>query len=97
MKSRCPSHHVDWVYGGYDDLLYNFVKTLPESIRRKVNSITEAESARRCAREVAGFSCEMGVNLDAFNKLGLMDRFVEFGCRHVRCRDIALCTTDYQE
>lgn len=98
LKARCASHHVEWISDGdYIELPYNFVKTLPESTRRRVDSIADAVSARRCAKEIAGFSCEMSASLDAYNKLGLMNRFVEFGCRHVRCQDIALCTTDYRK
>ena len=98
LKSQCPSQHVNWICDVcYDALLYNFEKTLPDSMRRMADSLADSASARRCAKEIAGFSCEMSESLDAYNKLGLMNRFVGFGCRHVRCSDIALCTTDYPE
>lgn len=98
LKSQCPLRHVNWICDVcYDELLYNFEKTLPDSIRRRADAIADTESARKCAMEIAGFSCEMSASLGAYNKLGLMSRFVEFGCRHVRCSDIALCATDYPE
>lgn len=91
LHRQCPTNHVDWIYDdGYDELVGGFVQTLPPSTQRKISSI--ADYARRCSKETAGFSCEMFVHLDAFNKLGLLKRFTAFGCRHYKCEDLALCT-----
>jgi len=91
LKRQCPSHHVDWVFdGGYDDLLGNFEQTLPPGTRRRVLEIEDY--SHRCAKETLGFSCEMSVGLDAYVKLGLLEKFVTFGCRHYRCVEIASCT-----
>lgn len=90
-KKMCPTHHVQWVLdGGYDSLIGDFVETLPQNVSRKVSLI--ANYAHRCASEQSGFSCEMSVHLDAFNRLNLMNRFAAFGCRNVACEEPALCS-----
>lgn len=88
LRHQCPSRHVPWVGdGGYDELLDEFDTSLSRSDFKKL----EAEEDFSPCREVNGFSCEMMVALDAYQRLGLMKRFVDFGCRHVRCEDIAVC------
>jgi hypothetical protein len=91
LKRQCPANHVDWVEdGGYDELLDDFGRSLPRGLNRKVSAIASPEMERGCGG-TAGFSCEMGAYLDAFQRLRLIHRFAAFGCRHYRCEDIALC------
>ncbi len=91
LRQQCPSSHVDWICGDcYDDLVGAFVQTLPSSTQQKISSI--ADYSRRCAEEKMGFSCEMFVHLDAFNRLRLLKRFTAFGCHRYRCEEPALCT-----
>jgi len=62
-------------------------------MRQQIDQI--ADYSKRCANEQTGFSCEMAVHLDAYNKLGLLDRFTAaFGCRYYRCEEVSLCTRD---
>lgn len=91
LARTCPSHHVDWIGdGGYDELLGAFNATLDAATQAKVSAI--ADYAHRCAQETAGFSCEMGVHLAAFQQTGLLDRFTRFGCQIVRCEEFASCS-----
>jgi hypothetical protein len=88
---QCPANHLSWISGGlYDELLDGFIHTLPSATQRKISSI--ADYSHRCSEVTAGFSCEMGVHLDAFNKLGLMKRFAAFACHQYKCTEPALCT-----
>lgn len=90
LHRQCPENHVEWIGDSrYDDLLGAFIHTLPSSTQRKITAL--ADYQHRCAKEVGGFSCEMAVHLDAFNRLGLLKRFVAFGCRQYKCDDVALC------
>ena len=90
LHRRCPSNHVEWVAdGGYDELLGAFESSLPTPTQKKIARIVDYD--HRCADEKAGFSCEMAMSLDAFRRLGLLELFVEFGCAHVKCEDVALC------
>jgi hypothetical protein len=90
LHRQCPANHVDWIYGdGYDELAGGFVRTLPLQTRKKMDAI--ADYQHRCASETMGFSCELAVNLDAFRRLGLLKKFVAFGCNHYRCSEPALC------
>ncbi|KQY31163.1 hypothetical protein ASD21_08965 [Caulobacter sp. Root1455] len=91
LARTCPSHHVDWIAdGSYDALLGAFNSTLDARTQAQVAAIADYD--HRCAQETAGFSCEMGVHLDAFQRAGLLDRFVRFGCRTVRCEEQSLCS-----
>jgi hypothetical protein len=90
LQHTCPSHHVEWISGDdHDELLGDFLPTLSQSTRRKVEVIVD--ESRRCAN-VMGFYCEFEVNLDAFQKLGLLKRFVHFACHARRCEEAAICT-----
>jgi len=90
IHRQCPSHHVDWIGdGGWDDLLGNFHRTLSTRLQRQVRA-RERAIQTRCA-QTNGFSCEMAADLEIYAQLGLANRFVEFGCRHFRCTDIAVC------
>ena len=90
LHRACPRHHVEWVAdGGYDELLAAFIDTLPQRVKKQISRITDYD--RRC-QDTEGFSCEMGMHLDAFRHLGLLGQFTKFGCDHVKCEDIALCS-----
>jgi hypothetical protein len=91
LAKSCPARHVDWVGdGGYDELIGAFAATLPKPVEAKITALADYE--HRCASEKAGFSCEMGVHLDAYRRLHLMRAFVLYGCRNVRCEEAALCS-----
>jgi hypothetical protein len=91
LNRTCPTHHVAWIYdGGYDELLYAFEKALPDKTRMAVKQV--ADLTRRCASERMGFSCEMGWSLETYRRLGLLGRFVRFGCKEVQCEEPALCS-----
>ena len=91
LRRQCPSNHVEWTGdGSYDDLLGEFIATLPAGTQKRVSAI--ADYAHRCSTEMAGFSCEMAVHIDAFSRLGLLSRFAAFGCQHYKCTEPALCT-----
>src|SRR5258708_30239454 len=90
LHRQCPENHVDWIGdGGYDDLLGEFLDTLPVSTQRRISAI--ADYSRRCSKETGGFSCEIAVHLAAFNKLGLLKQFTAFGCHRYKCTEPALC------
>lgn len=90
-RRQCPSNHLEWIADGqYDDLLGDFVQTLPSATQKRIAQI--ADYSHRCSHEQAGFSCEMAVHLDAFIRLGLLNRFAAFGCRHLKCVEPAFCT-----
>ena len=91
LSRQCPANHVDWISGGgYDDLVADFVQTLPEAMQKKVESI--ADYSHRCSEVKIGFVCEMAVYLDAFIRLDLLKQFAAFGCQHYKCSEPALCT-----
>ena len=90
-EARCPAHHLEWTCDGcWDDFLAAFEATLPKSTQGKILKI--ADYSRRCAKEVAGFSCEMSMHVDAMHRLGLLRRFVAYGCAHYTCEYAASCT-----
>jgi hypothetical protein len=91
ILKACPTHHVDWIGNGtYDELLEAFEQTLPAAKVKQISVM--ADLNKRCAGEIAGRSCEMHASLQVYQRLGLMDRFVAFGCRNVKCEDVALCS-----
>jgi len=91
VTRRCPTHHLEHICDGcYDSFLDDFERTLPKVTQHRIRRI--ADYAHRCTWEVAGFSCEMSVHVDAMNRLGLLKRFVAFGCAHYRCEEAAMCT-----
>jgi len=88
---RCPSHHVEWICGDCQlSLVEAFDDTLSRAQKRNVAKIADINHA--CADESAGFSCEMAQSIHAYEKLGLMSRFVDYGCRHIRCEEAASCS-----
>jgi hypothetical protein len=91
VKTRCPTHHLEWICDGcWDDFLADFEQTLSNTTQGRISKI--ADYSRRCAKEEVGFSCEMSVHVDAMNRLGLLKRFVAYGCAHYSCEEAAICT-----
>jgi hypothetical protein len=95
LQRQCPNQHVEWVEdGGYDELLAGFEKTLPAAARSRADSIFYRVTDKVCptGHEYAGFSCEMGASLVAYQKLHLIDRFAAYGCANYTCTEAALCS-----
>ncbi len=91
VARQCPSHHLERMCDGcYDDLLDGFERSLPKAARSKILRI--ADYSRRCREEIAGFSCEMSVHVDALRRLGLFDRLVAFSCAKYTCPYQGHCT-----
>jgi hypothetical protein len=89
-RQRCPHHHLEWTCDGcWDDYLAEFERQLPPPAQRKVMKIADYD--HRCWNEVAGLSCEMAVHVDALNRLHLLNRFVDWGCSHYKCEEVAVC------
>jgi hypothetical protein len=92
LRRQCHANHVEWIGDGrYDDLLSGFVHTLQLPTQRRIAVI--ADYSHRCSEEKAGFSCEMLVHLEAFNRLGLLKQFSAFGCHRYKCEELALCVS----
>jgi len=90
-RESCPSHHVELICGDcYLFLVEDFDATLSASQRRDVIRIAEVK--RRCADEWGGFGCEANRSFIAYDKLGLMHKFVRYGCRRIKCEDAAICS-----
>ena len=91
VARQCPSRHLEWMCDGcYDDFLDGFERTLPKATQSKIHKI--ADYSRRCREDVAGFSCEMAVHVDAMRRLGLFKRFVNYSCAEYSCSFAAHCT-----
>ncbi|MEI9927450.1 MAG: hypothetical protein WDN44_06765 [Sphingomonas sp.] len=71
-------------------MLEAFERTLPA--RTRARAVRVADSRRVCAKEQMGFSCEMATALNAYVRLDLMDRFVAFDCRTVKCEEQSICS-----
>lgn len=90
LARQCPSHHVDWIAGGvYPDLLDRFEKILKPAARQRVTKIADLQN--KCAKELAGFDCEMGESLRAYQKVGVVASFAAFGCREFTCTEPSIC------
>ncbi len=90
VAEQCPSHHLERMCDGcYDDFLDGFERTLPKATQSRILKI--ADYSRRCREEVGGLSCEMSVHVDAMKRLGLLKRFVAYGCAEYTCPDPAHC------
>ncbi len=90
VARKCPFHHFERMGDGlYDEILGKFEGTLPRSDQSRINKI--ADYSHRCRSEIAGFSCEMAVHVDAMRRLGLLGRFVAYGCAHYTCPSAAYC------
>lgn len=91
LHRACPNRHADWIAdGSYTELIDAFARTLAARTRAQVAKT--ANSQRLCAKEQIGFSCEMATALNAYRRLGLMDRFVKFNCRTVKCEERSICS-----
>ena len=91
-RLRCPAHHVERLCDECDlDLTEGFEATLSKKLQRRITRI--ADTGNVCKDEVAGFSCEVGASMTAYEKLGLMPDFIAFGCRHVTCDEESMCVT----
>src|SRR5579872_6731410 len=91
LRRQCPANHVEWLSdAGRDELVGEFVETLPAATQKRVASI--ANVSHRCAEQTAGFSCEVSVHLDAFIRLNLLTQFTAFACRRYKCTETAVCT-----
>ena len=90
VARQCPSRHLERMCDGcYDDFLAGFERALPKATQSKITRL--ADYQHRCRDEVAGFSCEMAVHLDAMKQLGLFNRFVDYGCTHYTCSYAGHC------
>ena len=90
LQKACPENHVDWACDTcWTQLTGAFEDTLSEAGRNKV---TKNLSFQGCEKEQIGLSCEMSAFLTAFEKAGFLPRFVRFGCRVVKCEEVALCS-----
>lgn len=93
LRRQCRTNHVEWISDAeQDELLADFINTLPTATQAKVNAI--ADYSHRCSDVRIGFYCEMAVHLDAFIRLGLLKQFAAFACQHYKCSEPALCTHD---
>ncbi len=91
LHQACPGHHVDWVCDGCGlQLVEAFEDTLSERVQRQIARIADIDHA--CAQEQIGFYCDRARHLVAFERLGLMHRFVVFGCKTVKCEEAAICS-----
>lgn len=90
LASACPAHHVAWLCGDCAiELVEAFGATLPAPLAHRVVAVADTRHA--CAAEAIGVGCAVGRSLLAYRDLGLLDRFVAYGCRTVRCEEAALC------
>lgn len=90
-RERCPSHHVELICGDcYLFLVEDFDATLSKGQQSEVARIADTE--RKCAGEWGGFSCEASRSFLAYDRLGLMPRFVRYGCLRIKCQEAAICT-----
>ena len=90
MKQLCPNRHVEWISdGSYDDVIGSYDATLSPRLQREARRI--ADYSHRCSRETAGFSCQWATYIDAYWKLGRLNDFARWTCRHVKCEYAAMC------
>jgi hypothetical protein len=88
---ECPTHHVELICGDcYLNLIEGFDATLTRSQQRRVAQV--AAIRRDCADEVMGFNCEATRTFTAYRRLGLMRRFVRYGCETIKCEEAAICS-----
>ena len=91
LHARCPNAHADWIAdSARPGLIAAFGQSLTANENARIDQI--ANPALRCRSETLGFACEMSAYLEAYEKTGLLDRFVTFDCRTVKCEDLALCS-----
>ena len=91
VARQCPSRHLERMCDGcYDEFLGGFERTLPKATQSKITRL--ADYSHRCREEIAGFSCEMAVHVDAMKRLGVFERFVAYGCKQYTCSFAGHCT-----
>jgi hypothetical protein len=91
LRRRCPANHVELISDPNQlDLIDAFTRTLPAVTQSRASAM--ADTTVRCSAEKMGFYCEMAAYLDAFKKLGILDRFATFACHRYKCAEAALCT-----
>ena len=89
--TRCPSHHVEWMNNdAYMFLVEGFDATLERAQKRNVDRIANTE--RECVNTWGGLRCEATRHIIAYERLGLMSRFVGYGCRHIKCEESSICS-----
>ena len=90
LYRACPGRHVDSICDGCGlDLIGGFEDTLGASDRRRISRVRDF---RPCKGELFGFSCEMAVSLQAYERTRLLRRFVAYGCRAVKCEELGSCS-----
>jgi hypothetical protein len=90
MKGLCPSHHVEWISdGSYDEVIASYDAKLSPHLQREARRI--ADYPHRCSHETVGLSCEWAAYIDAYWKLGRLQNFAAWTCRHVKCEEAASC------
>lgn len=90
LQKSCPKNHVDWACDScWTQLTGAFEDTLGTSDRQKLSRVRDYHG---CEQEKIGLSCEMGASLEAYKRVRLLQRFVSFGCRAVKCEEVALCS-----
>ena len=90
-EQKCPGQHPEWMGdGGHDDFIASFEQSLSQDDRRRLTDVADAR--RQCANEQIGFTCEMGRELAGVQRLGMLDRLIDFGCRTVKCEERANCS-----
>lgn len=90
VQAECPNRHLDWLCDGcWDDFLAGFEQTLSADTQQRIIEI--ADYKNRCKDEMAGFSCEMAVHVDALERLELLGDFVSWGCTHYSCDEVSVC------
>jgi len=68
----------------------SFDATLTKAEFKKVQRIADIQ--RKCSDEQFGFYCEAARSFLAYKSLGLMPRFVLYGCRTIKCEEAASCS-----
>jgi len=90
-RRLCPSHHVDWICNDcYLNLTEGFDRTLTVGQVRRVERIADVD--HRCANVEGGFGCITSSEFYAYDRLGLMPRFVRFSCKAVKCEELVDCS-----
>lgn len=85
----CPSRHLEQFQDDYDDLLNDFVNSMPAAKRRLITS--NLDFSGPCAGETEGGSCEMYAHLVAFKRLHMLRGFAQYSCRDWTCDFAAFC------
>jgi hypothetical protein len=87
-KLICPSHHLKWLPDVWDDLPFEFERTLSPTLRHR---ITSSEDFGSCSKEELGFYCEGSVSLEAYRRAGILKRFTQYACNRFVCTEGSVC------